>query len=640
MHRPSVLFLLWAFVLLVGGGMLGLAEEPSAIDLAIAPMSVVASDSLRYALSEEGVFLCSTDRGATWEERHQGLPERKVYPHHTMVKRPLTAIGVDIHNPSRVAVTTASAMYLSEDYGMTWQRVPVRLPGGAYITAVAISPWEKGRYLLGTGFSGVFETRNAGANWNLAVQDRRFNQGAGFKEEVAGLAFHPHEKDSFFLVSGFGQGIYQVNDRGLITEVSLGGVEKGAIIRSIAVTPPSDGIDAWQLSLSSKEMNWRYRIEDLTLATMEARNTRTNHDPQREYRRAKASDRFGIYLQPHQCKGQRFQSHLQFLKKHNLNSIVVDFKDDLGNLTYDSGLAMAREVGAVRPSFSAKTLLAEAKKNNLYVIARLVVFKDARLYAFQQNRFATWDGTTDRPWGNMIETESGGMVPKEYWVDPYAPEVWEYNLAIAEELQSLGVDEIQFDYIRFPTDGPVSRIRYRHRQEGMEKIDALESFLAQAREKLQIPISTDLYGFNCWYRMEGWTGQNLQRFADYVDVICPMFYPSHFPSSFMKGVPYLERAHRIYYEGVLRAAEITDNRCVIRPYVQAFLLGGERKMNETTYRNYLMQQVDGLVTADPRAGFTLWNNSNKYYMVGSGLKDMLEAIQPPEINSLIIQTDM
>ena len=93
---------------------------------------------------------------------------------------------------------------------------------------------------------------------------------------------------------------------------------------------------------------------------------------------------------------------------------------------------------------------------------------------------------------------------REYWVDPFNPNVWEYNADIAEELQELGVDEIQFDYIRFPSDGDTSRISFTSSRPGMTRINALESFFRLVRERVHIPISTDLYGFNSYYRMGNW----------------------------------------------------------------------------------------------------------------------------------------
>jgi hypothetical protein len=161
----------------------------------------------------------------------------------------------------------------------------------------------------------------------------------------------------------------------------------------------------------------------------------------------------------------------------------------------------------------------------------------------------------------------------------------------------------------------------------MDMIDALESFLVIARQAIHIPISTDLYGYSTWHRMGNWIGQSTEMLADYVDVICPMYYPSHFPREFMKNEPYLERARRIYREGTLRARIVADGRSLIRPYVQAFLIGGELNMGVAEYNRYLLNQVQGCLEA-PSSGFTFWNASNRYYMISSGLKPLLEQAYP------------
>jgi len=121
--------------------------------------------------------------------------------------------------------------------------------------------------------------------------------------------------------------------------------------------------------------------------------------------------------------------------------------------------------------------------------------------------------------------------------------------------------------------------------------------------------------------------------ADYVDVISPMYYPSHFPRDFMKNQPYLQRARSIYQEGTLRARSVVDGRSLIRPYVQAFLIGGELAMGVAEYRQYLLNQVQGCLAA-PSSGFTFWNASNRYYMVSDGLGPLLKnasaaAASPP-----------
>ena len=324
-------------------------------------------------------------------------------------------------------------------------------------------------------------------------------------------------------------------------------------------------------------------------------------------------ERRGLYVSPAFASGDELAAHLVFASEHGLNSLVVDFKDDRGRLTYDSQLPLAADIGAVEAQFALGDLLEAAHEAGMYLIARVVVFKDQRLYAYQDHRYAVRDARTGEPWGNRVD----GQV-REHWVDPYSPFVWEYNGAVAAELAERGVDEVQFDYIRFPSDGNTSVIDYRYRREGMTKIDAIESFLVLTRQRLDLPISIDLFGFNSWYRMGPWIGQNLEYLAPYVDAVSPMFYPSHFPAGFLAGLPYATRAQLIYQEGSRRARLLAGPGVAVRPYVQAFLIGEELQMQPDGYREYLLRQLQGAALGGA-SGFTLWNASNRYYMVDERL---------------------
>jgi hypothetical protein len=126
------------------------------------------------------------------------------------------------------------------------------------------------------------------------------------------------------------------------------------------------------------------------------------------------------------------------------------------------------------------------------------------------------------------------------------------------------------------------------------------------------------------FRMGNWIGQNIEMLSHYVDVICPMYYPSHFPRDFISDLPYLERAKLIYREGSERSAMIAGGRSLIRPYVQAFLIGGELSMEQQEYSRYLLEQLQGS-RAGNASGFTLWNMSNKYYMVTMPLHDYAQS---------------
>jgi hypothetical protein len=333
-----------------------------------------------------------------------------------------------------------------------------------------------------------------------------------------------------------------------------------------------------------------------------------------------AALRNGIYIRADRAI-HAFPEYLDLLAQHGMDSIVIDFKTDDGRLTYDSALPLARTIGAAPGPIKLDQLIADAHAAGIYVIARLVVFKDPFLYDWDSHRLAIWDAEQAGPWRHLVPAgdDSGDKVQREYWVDPFSLEVWQYNVAVAEELAARGVDEIQFDYVRFPSDGPTERATYRYRRPGQRRMDAIESFLALARERLEVPISTDLFGFNSWYRAGNFIGQDIGVVSEYADVISPMFYPSHFPNHFLDDRSYNERAYAIYEAGVRRAQRMVQGRAHIRPYVQAFLIGRELRMEEDEYSRYLTRQLDGNRAA-AGSGFTLWNASNRYYMVTEPLQ--------------------
>ena len=597
-----------------------------------------------YAISKQRGFLVSFDNGASWLEHNNGLPRRVVYPfsEESGRIRHLTAVNIDPNNEGRVAVTTADKLYLSENYGGSWRQIPIGKPlrSTSYLTSVALSPRDADTLLVGTSFNGFFETTDRGTSWQDPSLSARFlYRGAGFYEEISGLSYHPTEAGVIFFACGFGHGVYRGSpDRKTWTRLEFPGDDQAEVIHRLEILPAGA---SWTLQVQTHKSRWLYPLAtgNWRLAGSQDLIADPVPDPFRRERIRKASDRFGIYVSSFRAQGEDLDNHLQFIKDNGLNSLVVDCKDDFGWIAYDTNLKFPKEIGAVNKRFSLEELVDKAHRQDIYVIARLVVFKDQRLYRYNDFEYAVWNGVSDQPWRYLVkvevppepeEEEDGAesseneeevppepvykYVQKEYWVDPYNPDVWSYNLAIAEELQERGVDEIQFDYIRFPSDGSLSQIQYRYRREGMTPIDALESFLIQVRESIHIPISTDLYGFNSWHRMGNWIGQSIEVLADYVDAICPMFYPSHFPRDFMKDEPYLERGRKIYQEGTSRAAFMVGGRSIVRPYVQAFLIGGELAMGPAEYSLYLTNQIEGTLAA-PSSGFTLWNASNRYYMV-------------------------
>lgn len=327
----------------------------------------------------------------------------------------------------------------------------------------------------------------------------------------------------------------------------------------------------------------------------------------------KAADgKKGIYIPVHQVNNEtKFAEHLKTIKENKLNAIVIDMKDEAGFVRYKSDNEEIKKFGGERYTLDLENFIAKTKEEKLYLIARIVLFKDKNLYRYKNGEYAVKDKTTNKPWQGYNSYGGEKEMIEEYWVDPYNEDVWKYNIDIAEELCKKGFDEIQFDYIRFPTDGDnLGNAVYPACENGMDKVSALMSFLSYARKRIKAPISIDIYGSNGWYRTGARTGQEVELIAEYVDVICPMFYPSHFSQNFLAYKPAEERPYRIYYQGSYRNKFIARNKLIVRPWAQAFYIpvSYDKKYYDS---NYVKRQILGIRDSIDE-GYIYWNNSGRY----------------------------
>jgi hypothetical protein len=351
----------------------------------------------------------------------------------------------------------------------------------------------------------------------------------------------------------------------------------------------------------------------------------------------RAMGKEGLYLPVnHAMEDSSLKPYLDIIGSRGLDMIVIDMKDDYGRLRFSPRNPVISNNGRVFRPLDIDAFLASMKARGIYTVARIVVFKDPVLASRDGGKYAVWDARRNIPWvGYHDERVKKSEAPKareglieilaandpeyaivrtyydERWVDPYSEEVWEYTAATAAELYERGFDEIQFDYIRFPTDGlNLADARYRWREDGMDMESAMLSFLRHIRARVRAPISIDIYGANGWYRTGARTGQEVELLAPWVDVICPMYYPSHFEQNFLAQAPEEMRPYRIYYQGTLRTNRISRGRIIVRPYVQAFFLNvsyDRKYYNE----DYVLREVQGVRGAGG-PGLTYWNNSGRY----------------------------
>ncbi len=300
-----------------------------------------------------------------------------------------------------------------------------------------------------------------------------------------------------------------------------------------------------------------------------------------------------------------------------LNAMVIDVKNDAGEVTYKMGLPLAEEIGAeTRYVSDMPGLISSLKEKGIYLIARIVAFKDPIL-AEQKPEYAV-----KNPDGSVFHDNQG--MP---WVNPYKEEVWDYLIDLSKQVASLGFDEIQYDYIRFSTGDGIADADFGEDAEGKDKCDAINGFLTKAYETLApmgVYVSADVFGTIICNKSDGeLIGQDYVEMAKHCDYICPMMYPSHYVNN-AYGIavpdadPYaLINAAAADGEEVLAAAGKADPDAHLakqRIWMQAFTatwVDGHISYEE----KQLSDQIRGAADAGVKEWF-LWNASNEYDYVG------------------------
>lgn len=282
----------------------------------------------------------------------------------------------------------------------------------------------------------------------------------------------------------------------------------------------------------------------------------------------------------------------EMFKRGLYDGIVIDVKDDQGFVRYHSQVELIKKSGALRPRYDLKKLIKLARRYNAYVVVRVVVFKDPVLYKIPG--YAIYDKKTKKPWVGA---------PGERWIDPYHPELAElYYQPMVRELTELGVDEIQLDYIRFPSDGGVHRCKFRHKKGDKYFSEALEEFIYRIRSATHLPISVDIYGYNGLYRASGVIGQDIEAYGRIADVVSPMLYSSHFGDLYLTHHPLSRRAYELIKHSIRRSQMISGGAFVVRPYLQAFPM----KNRLWGYgESYFLNQIRG-ARDEGSYGFSFW----------------------------------
>jgi hypothetical protein len=288
-----------------------------------------------------------------------------------------------------------------------------------------------------------------------------------------------------------------------------------------------------------------------------------------------------------------------------LNAVVIDVKGDRGLIPYRTEVTAALEAGAQGPVIikDFDGLMTSLKGRGVYTIARIVTFKD-NVLANHRKDLAIIDTRTGRPW---IDNE------KLAWVDPFQPEVWNYAIAIAKEAAAKGFDEIQFDYVRFPTDGRLSAARYSRPNNSTTRLPTIAAFLSKARRELEptgVFVAADLFGYTAFNANDTDIGQRIEELAPYLDYICPMVYPS----GYHLGIPGYRNPVAHPYEVVRESVRLMKQRSQhatvqVRPWIQDFrdYAFDRRTFGVREIRAQMRGAADG-----GAVGWMLWNPKNDY----------------------------
>lgn len=195
----------------------------------------------------------------------------------------------------------------------------------------------------------------------------------------------------------------------------------------------------------------------------------------------------GIFVTGPMAGTSHMENLIELVEDTELNAMVIDVKNDEGRVTYDMQTPMVEELGSgIRYIQDMEALVAKCKEKNIYLIARIVAFKDP----FLADMKPEWcihnaDGS--------VFKDKGGLA----WLNPYNKEVWDYLLAIAEEALHMGFDEVQFDYIRFSTDSGMEDVDFGQDGEEKDRQEIIDDFAAYAAEKIHEAggiVSADVYG--------------------------------------------------------------------------------------------------------------------------------------------------
>ena len=294
---------------------------------------------------------------------------------------------------------------------------------------------------------------------------------------------------------------------------------------------------------------------------------------------------------------------IKMIDDTELNAIVIDVKDSTGRVSFDMPVLDVQKEGSIEKRISnVRELTDMLHKKNIYIIGRVSVFQDP----YMTKKHPEWS----------VTKKSDGTVWKDRkglsFLDPAKKEVHDYIVSVAKGAYEEGFDELNFDYIRYPSDGNMKDINY-HLATGETRGDNIEKFFkylsTEMKKEKNVPLSADLFGLTTEATDDMGIGQVWEKAFPYFDFLCPMVYPSHYPpghAGYKNPAMYpYEVINRALLGAIKKTDKIQGNKNKIRAWLQDFDMG-------TTYTKELIQKEMKAVYDNGLTSWMLWDPANKY----------------------------
>ncbi len=294
---------------------------------------------------------------------------------------------------------------------------------------------------------------------------------------------------------------------------------------------------------------------------------------------------------------------IEMINTTELNAVVLDVKVD--TIFYQTGVAFFTHVpDMIVPVYDPTALVQRLHDEGIYVIARMVIFQDP-LVAEHYPEYAVKNENTGESW-----RDPNGVA----WVNAFNEPLWDANIALALEAVGMGFDEIQYDYVRFPSDGDLTVADFGpdYSQEARE--GAITGFIERSSRAIRptgAKLALDVFGIIALYDDDQGIGQRLRQLAPLADYLCLMIYPSHFELGNIASAPGEPNDYpgETITESLERAAEmVPESVDKFRPWLQDFTqpLDGFAEYGPAEVR----EQIDA-AEAFGGNGWMLWSPDNR-----------------------------